>query len=71
MTDNDRTTRNTVVATLAIEFARGAISSVDNLNQAQPQLFAAKCLDLAGMVVDEANKVGDAETATTHIANHH
>ena len=71
MTEEDSKTRNTVVATLAVEFARGAINSLDDLNRAEPQLLAAKCLSLAGTVVDEANKVGDAETATTHVSNHH
>ena len=71
MTDGEMSTRNTVVATLAVEFARGAINGLDDLNRAEPQLLAAKCLKLAGTVVDEANKVGDAEAATTHVANHH
>lgn len=71
MTDNTNTDRNTVVATLAVEFARGAITSLDDLNNVQPQLFAAKCLELAGTVVDEANKVGDAESGANYTGNHH
>jgi len=69
MTNN--TERNKVVATLAVEFARGAINSLDDLNNVRPQPFAAKCLELAGTVVDEANKVGDAEDATNQVSKHH
>ena len=61
MADEHLNTRRSVIAaSLAVEFARGAVGNID-IEQTDPQKFAARCIALAKAVVDQASDLASSE----------
>lgn len=60
-------TRNTVVATLAVELARSAASNPNfDVMRDSSEQFAASCIAHACAVVDQSNEIANFESTNAH-----